>query len=178
MKKLKALMLGAACVWSIAIAEPHSPVGYWLQISDATGKPQSIMQVYAGQKGDQNCPESTFCGKVVTGFLQNGQAPQRTCVNCPGNFKDKPILGMQIMWGFRSDGDEWFGHILDPNRGSTYHCVLSLRDDGAKLRVRGYIGIPLFGRTQIWHHLTPAQAVNLSRKGDVDKSILDAKPLS
>src|SRR5207237_1057156 len=42
------------------------------------------------------------------------------------------------------------GEILDPDEGRVYRCTVTLIDGGAKLEVRGYVGISLFGRTQLW----------------------------
>ena len=42
------------------------------------------------------------------------------------------------------------GEILDPNNGKVYKSKLKLVDNGAKLDVRGYIGVPMLGRTQTW----------------------------
>jgi len=64
---------------------------------------------------------------------------------------DKPIIGMTILWGLKKDGDSWAGgEILDPHNGKTYRCKMTLSDDGKSLNVRGFIGISLIGRSQIW----------------------------
>ncbi|MEO1367538.1 MAG: DUF2147 domain-containing protein, partial [Acidobacteriota bacterium] len=58
---------------------------------------------------------------------------------------------MRILEGFEAEGDgEWSGGtIYDPNNGKTYSCTLEL--EGADtLKVRGYIGVSLFGRTERW----------------------------
>jgi uncharacterized protein (DUF2147 family) len=58
---------------------------------------------------------------------------------------------MVIMWDVKQDGDQWDGgQILDPAKGKTYKVKLTLADDGQKLNVRGYIGMPMLGRTQTW----------------------------
>jgi uncharacterized protein (DUF2147 family) len=63
----------------------------------------------------------------------------------------RPIMGMQIMEGFRHDGaDMWMGGtIYDPESGTTYRCRLTLAAPN-KLEVRGFVGISLLGRTTIW----------------------------
>jgi uncharacterized protein (DUF2147 family) len=50
----------------------------------------------------------------------------------------------------RSSDDYAGGQILDPDEGQVYKCRIALRDGGRKLEVRGYVGIPLFGRSQTW----------------------------
>lgn len=63
----------------------------------------------------------------------------------------RPILGLPLIQGFKSAGDSvWSdGHIYDPESGKLYSCKLTLMMDGS-LKVRGYVGISLFGRTEIW----------------------------
>jgi uncharacterized protein (DUF2147 family) len=58
---------------------------------------------------------------------------------------------MIILRGVRRSGDGYStGQILDPDEGEVYKCRIALLDDARKLEVRGYIGIPLFGRSQTW----------------------------
>lgn len=63
----------------------------------------------------------------------------------------RPIVGMQLMRGFRYDGGNvWSGGtIYDPESGKTYKCKLTLVAPD-ELDVRGYVGISLFGRTTTW----------------------------
>jgi uncharacterized protein (DUF2147 family) len=62
--------------------------------------------------------------------------------------RDRSILGLEILSGFgSSDGKTWTGgEIYDPDSGKTYHCKLTL--SGEVLEIRGFVGIPLFGRTE------------------------------
>jgi uncharacterized protein (DUF2147 family) len=39
---------------------------------------------------------------------------------------------------------------LDPDEGKIYRCTVTLKDDGRGLEIRGFIGVSLFGRTQVW----------------------------
>jgi len=65
--------------------------------------------------------------------------------------KDKPVIGMTILSGLKKDGDEYNGgQIIDPANGKVYKSKLSVVDDGQKLNVRGYVGMPMLGRTQTW----------------------------
>jgi uncharacterized protein (DUF2147 family) len=68
------------------------------------------------------------------------------------DLRSQPVEGMEIVWGFNWDaGDQRWesGRIYDPENGKTYKCWIQLRDDGT-LKVRGYIGFSLLGRTEIW----------------------------
>lgn len=120
----------------------QSPVGYWTTISDEDGKPRSIVQITQEK------------GKLVGSIIKVYAKPtdRGLCVNCPGVLKNKPIVGMRIMWDLEPKGDfQWAGGtILDPKKGKKYKCKLELAKQGKELLVRGYIGISLFGRTQTW----------------------------
>ena len=67
--------------------------------------------------------------------------------------RDRTVLGLKIVDGFRPDekkSGHWSGGtIYDGRAGKTYRCHLTLRKDG-KLKVRGFIGVSLLGRTDIW----------------------------
>ena len=61
----------------------------------------------------------------------------------------QPIIGLRIVAGFRFDGELWReGTIYDPENGKTYKCKMWF--DGETLRVRGYIGFALLGRSTSW----------------------------
>jgi uncharacterized protein (DUF2147 family) len=60
-------------------------------------------------------------------------------------------VGLQVLWGFAQVDSQWSGgQVLDPESGKIYRAFLALEDGGTKLRLRGYIGIPLLGRTEYW----------------------------
>ena len=66
--------------------------------------------------------------------------------------RSRKIVGLSLLSGFvpSDDKNKWQdGKIYNPEDGKTYSCSLTLRDDG-KLDVRGYVGISLFGKSQIW----------------------------
>lgn len=69
--------------------------------------------------------------------------------------RSRPIIGLRIVAGFRFDGEEWRdGTIYDPENGKTYKCRMWF--DGETLRVRGYIGFSLLGRSQDWTRVAEA----------------------
>jgi len=140
------LMLLASLLAGPARAEDDplaSPVGRWTTIDDATGKPKSIVSIWE--------EAGLLFGKVEEILDPKPDDPDPRCVKCSGELKDRPIVGLRILWDFRRDGDRWAGgRILDPENGKIYSCNLGLSDGGRKLRVHGFIGIPLLGRTQTW----------------------------
>ena len=96
-----------------------------------------------------------FEGRLVKMFKRPGENRTFTvCAKCQGAQKNAPMLGLTIVKGMRRDGlkyDE--GTILDPRDGTVYHAQMELSPDGEKLSVRGYLGIPLLGQTQVWNRL-------------------------
>ena len=127
-----------------ALADTSSPAGVWKSIDDKTKKERSIIRIT-----DVN---GEFKGVVEKIFDQPGDDPAHLCKECKDERKDKPIVGMTILWGLKKDGDGWSGgEILDPKNGKIYRAKMSLSEDGKSLKVRGFIGISLIGRTQTWH---------------------------
>lgn len=117
-----------------------SVVGTWQTFDDKTGHPNGVVRLYV-QNGLLN-------GVVVR--LRDGVPPDAVCLKCSPPMKNKPVLGLVIMWGLKQDGDAWSGgSVLDPDSGDVYRCTVHLSAPD-KLDVRGYIGISLFGRTQTW----------------------------
>jgi len=59
---------------------------------------------------------------------------------------------MEILSGLKKDGENMYsgGRILDPDDGEIYRADIKLLDQGNKLDLRAYLGIPLIGRTQSW----------------------------
>jgi len=118
-----------------------SPVGYWTTIDDDGKTPSSVVQIFPRGK--------KLYGKIVQLIKPREKDPK--CTACEGARKNQRILGMEILWDFEQDDDEWSGgYILDPRNGNEYKCYLELVDGGKRLKVRGYVGIALLGRTQYW----------------------------
>ena len=118
-----------------------SPVGRWKTIDDATGKARSIVQIREDN--------GKLFGTIVELF--DPPVPHPTCYLCGGALKNRPLVGLQVLWGFAQVGNQWSGgEILDPESGRIYHASLSLEDGGKKLRLHGYFLIPWLGRTEHW----------------------------
>jgi uncharacterized protein (DUF2147 family) len=136
-----ALAVVAASVSSIAWADNASPVGLWKNIDDSTGKPRALIRI-----SESN---GTLQGRIEEVFLAPDESP--TCTKCEGALKDAPVVGLVILSGLKKDGEEFTGgQILDPDDGKFYRSKIRLTDGGTMLEVRGYIGVPLLGRSQIW----------------------------
>jgi uncharacterized protein (DUF2147 family) len=127
-------------------ADMSSPIGDWKIQDDVTGRVEAIIQI----KEEGN----SLSGTLIKTYPLPNEKPGAVCAKCDKSDPryNKPILGMTILSGFEDHkGDLWSnGKILDPQRGSVYNCQMRLVDNGKKLSVRGFVGIPLFGRTQTW----------------------------
>jgi uncharacterized protein (DUF2147 family) len=126
-----------------ALAAEASPVGLWKTIDDESGKPKSLVRITEN--------DGELSGKIEKLFRAPDQDQDPKCVKCGGALKDQPIIGMTILTGLKKDGDSYSGgQIIDPASGKTYKSKLTVAEDGKKLNMRGYIGVPMLGRTQIW----------------------------
>jgi uncharacterized protein (DUF2147 family) len=144
MKTLLATLLlttAAGTAWAQA-----TPAGLWKTIDDETKTEKSLVRI-------------TDSGGVFTGKVEKilTDKTDAKCVDCTDERKGQPVQGMTILRGIKPDASEkgtWVGgDILDPNNGKIYKVLLKLVDGGKKLDVRGYIGMPMLGRTQTWHRV-------------------------
>jgi uncharacterized protein (DUF2147 family) len=99
------------------------------------------------------------CGTIVG--LINPKGPDGQIVapdmatdyrNPDPNLRGRKVIGMPLIWGFKKTADPNAfeeGHIYNGENGKVYTANISLQSDGT-LRLRGYVGSPLFGETQIW----------------------------
>ena len=118
---------------------PDDILGLWL---NANGQGQ--IQIY--KDGDK------YFGKIVWLIEPNGPKgnPKLDANNPDPKLKTQPLLGALILRNFKFDEDEWNGgRIYDPQNGKDYKCYIKLKD-AKTLSLRGYIGISLLGRTEVW----------------------------
>ena len=122
--------------------------GSWTTIDDETGKPKSIVEITE--------TNGELKGKIIKLFRPPEEDQNPKCDKCTGDKKDQLILGMEILWGLKKDDGNKYrgGQILDPNNGKVYSCKMELIEDGKKLKVRGFLGFALLGRTQVWEKAT------------------------
>ncbi|MDA9555311.1 DUF2147 domain-containing protein [Pelobium sp.] len=131
-----AFLLATSAVFS---QSADAIVGKWLNKDK-----DAHIQIY--KKG------SSYFGKLV--WLKNpndeaGKAKVDT-KNPDDKLKSRPIWGLEILQNFTYDDGTWEdGTIYDPKSGKTYSCKMTLKDTNS-LNVRGFIGISLIGRTDVW----------------------------
>ncbi|HEX8507360.1 MAG TPA: DUF2147 domain-containing protein [Hymenobacter sp.] len=123
-----------------AAPNPDAVVGVW-----KNGEGTGMIQIF--KKGDK------YYGRLVWLKVPNNpDGTPRTDVNNPDEAKRKmPLKGLENMRDFTAAGDnKWEGgKIYDPKNGSDYSCEMTLVDANT-LEVRGFIGVSLFGRTDVW----------------------------
>ena len=138
------LGLAAAIVFAGA-----APQDVWAQ-SDVIGRwvppeQDSIIEVY--RCGDE------VCGRIATldEPMDDRGKPKVDRNNRDEALRGRPILGMELLSGFTSKKPGLYrgGRIYNPRDGKLYKAVLTLLDDGT-LKIRGYVGVPALGQTQIW----------------------------
>jgi uncharacterized protein (DUF2147 family) len=121
----------------------NSILGKWY-----TAGEKAVVEIY--NTGD------SYCGKII--WLKEPKNENGTdkmdIYNPDESKKRRPVIGLNIIEGFRYKGkNKWIdGKIYDPDNGKTYSCYMKL--DGNVLKVRGYIGIALIGRTTVWTRKT------------------------
>jgi uncharacterized protein (DUF2147 family) len=139
--------LGFALIFatSLALAQSMTPAGLWKTVDDNTRKEKSLVRIVEAN--------GVYTGKVEK--IIDPDAPKDgVCKECTDERKDKPIVGMTIIRNIKADADDKSvfdgGDILDPNNGKVYKVKLTVLENGTRLDVRGYIGMPMLGRTQTW----------------------------
>ena len=127
----------------LAFSQVNNIVGSWKTIDEKTNEAKSIVRIYKETNG-------MYYGKIEQLF----QNPDGKCVNCKGENKDKPILGMIIITDMKEKGGKLEGgRILDPAKGETYNASIALEKDG-RLKLRGSLDkMGVLGRSQYWERV-------------------------
>ena len=146
---LKKQIILSACLIGLLAGNAYSQatdpaIGVWRTIDDKTNQPASLIKIEEAN--------GLLQGTIIKTFPAPGETPLVYCNLCKDDRKDKPLIGMKIMSDLKQDGSgTWSdGKILDPKNGETYKVKVAT-EDGKKMDVRGYIGVPLLGRTQVWY---------------------------
>jgi len=140
---MKNLIIFMVSVALSASAIAQSPIGKWKTIDDFENREKSIVEIY-----EQN---GKLHGKIIKLFRLPDEDPDPVCDQCSGERKDQKVLGMEILWDLKKDGNEWNGgKVLDPKNGRVYDCYIEMESED-KLKLRGFIGFSLLGRTQYWY---------------------------
>lgn len=124
---------------SVVFAQSHDAQGYWL-----TENKRAVVHTFECDQG--------LCGKIhwiIEGGMQYDEK------NPDEAKRSAPMCGLQILWGFKKDGTDWDdGHIYKADDGEIYSANIELKDENT-LSLRGYVGISLFGKSQVWTRVSP-----------------------
>lgn len=134
----KGIVLSFILFFQISFGQ--SIYGKWKTVDDLTGKEKGVVEIFE------------YKGKIYGKIIEIFEADKKhlKCEKCVGDDHNKAILGMNIIRGLKKKNNGYEGgKIIDPQTGKSYHCKIVLEGKD-KLIVRGYIGIPLFGRSQTW----------------------------
>lgn len=146
--RLAAFLLLAFAVHAFAQGSHASPAGLWQTLDDETHAPKALLRI-ADHAG-------VLSGRIVKLFPAPGEDADPRCTKCPDERHGQRVIGMKILWNLHRDGNGWSGgEILDPESGDVYRASLHLDENGRTLAVRGYIGIPMLGRSQTWTRVDP-----------------------
>ena len=119
---------------SFANSGPDVILGEWLS-QEKDGK----ISIY--KQGDK------YYGKISWGKTPG----RKDAKNHDAKLKNRDLIGLVILQDFKYTGSAWEnGKIYDPNSGKTYDCILKVKDNNKVLDIRGYVGMPMFGRTATW----------------------------
>lgn len=135
------LPLALALAASAAAAQDAPQLGRWLTES--------------GNLEVEIAPcEQALCGTVVR-VLANRS------MSAGGEMQaadSRPAMGMVLLTDFRASGEgEWKGRIYNRENAKHYSAVMSMAGPD-QLAIRGYVGLPMFGKTQVWRRVPAAAA--------------------
>lgn len=120
-----------------------SPVGLW-QPLDSAGKPLGLIRIFESK--------GLYYGRIEASSPTDDRSAR--CTRCTDERHGQPIIGLMLMRHLRPENGRYVdGDILDPDTGRIYRCSLRLTDGGHQLIMRGFLGIPLLGRSQTWQRV-------------------------
>lgn len=144
------VILFTVCLWvpsAFAASATLSAIGDWQTVNSDTQKASSLIHIWESK--------GKYYGKIAKIYGDSGDKPVERCTQCTGDRKNQPVLGIVLIRDMEKVGNGEYanGMILDPRDGKEYHCKMTVVEDGKILKVRGYIGFSLLGKTSTWYRL-------------------------
>lgn len=136
----------------------------FLQVVSQDVEADDVLGVWLNEDKDAHIniykEDGKYFGKIVWLLNPNDEEtglPKTDDENPDEELQKKPVMGLVLLKDFEFDEDEWDdGSIYDPKNGKTYDCYMRLEEPDL-LRIRGYIGISLLGRTTYWTRVKEEQ---------------------
>lgn len=124
--------------------EARGHLGDWTIVDDESGEAQAVVRITEAGDG-------TVEGRIVRVLpTTEYPEPQFRCGDCRGDYAGADLREIRLIYDMEWDGERFGGgRIVDPMNDRRYRAVMSL-DGPDRLRVRGFVGIRAFGRTQVW----------------------------
>ncbi len=126
----------------VSLVTEAQVTGLWKVTDEKDGVVKSIVEIFeADQKYHARVHEVLPTSK------------RTHCENCEGELKDKPLTGMTIIHDLiKGDHGGTDGRVLNPATGKIYSCYIELVEPD-KMKLRGYLGLPTFGKTMYWYRM-------------------------
>ncbi|OTG69513.1 hypothetical protein B9T25_02790 [Acinetobacter sp. ANC 4470] len=141
---MKKIVFALGLLGLTALANAADPLNgtVWKTIDDKTKQPKAIVKFTEQKNGSLSASIQT----VLTPGEENA------CKKCEGPYHNKSLKGLRIVQGLKNAGGNTYenGTILDPQSGKTYKLKGQMTDGGKKLELRGFIGVSVLGRNQVW----------------------------